>query len=115
MARKKSATSFHEMAGLDAMNGMDSVQTAANANQTWIRGVGACNAEATRFIGRRLAKDFGVSSELASCQTPTDILEVQASFIQTMISDYAEEAQRISSIVIETLAKEFSEQSGKSA
>lgn len=111
MARKTTSTSL-PIENLGTEVSMNNLHTVANAYQAWIQGLGACNAEVTRFIGQRLSKDFDVPAELTGCQTPTDVLEVQSSFIQTMISDYAEEAQRLSALATESFANGMEGKSG---
>ena len=83
---------------------LNGLKSAASTYQAWMEGIAACNAEATRFIGKRLAKDFEVPAKLANCQTPTDVLELQSAFVQTLIADSSDEAQRMSALASEAFA-----------
>ncbi|MGI9405184.1 MAG: phasin family protein [Hyphomicrobiaceae bacterium] len=104
MSRSKSSSKTSSNTGFPVGMDVGGLQSATNVYQSWLQGIAACNAEATRFFGKRLAKDFEIPTQLANCQSPTDILEVQSSFVQTLIADYADEAQRMSALATEAFA-----------
>ncbi len=57
----------------------------------WLDSAAKVQAESLRFILDRVRKDLEMPARLAECKSPVDMLEVQAKFASTMVSDYLTE------------------------
>jgi len=65
----------------------------------WLRGL-AFNEEAARFIARRAERYRSYFTELAGCRTPADVYFAASRAAQTCMSDYVDEATRVSEIAL---------------
>ena len=76
-------------------NGSSDVFTTWMAvNQTMLAGFSKMQEEAGRFLTRRLQDDLERQQELMACSTPEQMWQVYQTFVQQMMTDYAEEAKR---------------------
>ncbi len=51
--------------------------------------------EGARFMTERLQKDLETQQAMLSCKSPTELLQLQAEFYQSAMSDYSAEATRM--------------------
>jgi hypothetical protein len=51
--------------------------------------------EMLRFCGLRMTRYFELSSRLWECKSPSDLLRLQAGFLQRMLADYREESDLV--------------------
>ncbi len=51
--------------------------------------------ELGRFLGKRQARYLDFWSDIAHCQSPTDIVKVQSAFLTEMAADYGIESKRL--------------------
>jgi hypothetical protein len=52
-------------------------------------------SESARFMTERLKTDLETQKALMACRTPAELMEVQASFLNTAVQQYADEAARM--------------------
>ena len=69
----------------------------------WLDSVTKVQAEALRFTLDRMRKSMEMPARLAECKAPTELLEVQADFASTMVSDYVSESEKLLSLSLEGL------------
>ena len=58
-------------------------------------------AEGTRFLAHRLRHDRETQKAILACTSATELLEIHVNFYQTAIEEYAEEAARLSEMVLQ--------------
>jgi hypothetical protein len=75
----------------------------------WLDSAAKMQAESLRFILDRVRKDLEIPARLAECKSPVDVLEVQASFASTMVSDYLNETGKLLSLTMEGVRESASE------
>lgn len=72
-----------------------STEQAAKAIVPLMKRAACANMEFASFAGRRTKAYLDIPNEIAQCRGPQDILAAQARFWQTMVRDYADYAQRV--------------------
>lgn len=75
----------------------------------WLDSAAKMQAESLRFILDRVRKDLEIPARLAECKSPVDVLEVQASFASTMVSDYLNETGKLLSLTMQGVRESASE------
>ena len=75
----------------------------------WLDSAAKVQAESLRFILDRVRKDMEIPARLAECKSPVDVLEVQASFASTMVSDYLNETGKLLSLTMQGVRESASE------
>lgn len=58
--------------------------------------------ESARFVTERLQKDLETQQAMLSCKSPAELLQLQADFFQSALSDYTEEATRMLKLMSKT-------------
>jgi hypothetical protein len=84
-------------AGL-ALGGLDP-EMLVHANEAVSRGMVAIGQELSRFVGQRLRADMEASRSLLACTEIESAMQVQRSFIETAMSQYAEESRTLADLV----------------
>jgi len=79
--------------------------TNRQAIEYWVRGMTALSEEVSHFIQARLQEDMGTWTKLTSCKDVNQALECQRQYAGKMVSDYMEEANKLSRLTM-TLANE---------
>lgn len=59
---------------------------------------GTWQAEAARFVARRLEEEISSQRELAACRTPSEAVEVCNAFTRRAMRDYMEEAGKVTDL-----------------
>ena len=88
----------------------DAVKAVVETNTKFFQASTATSAEIVDFINRRLERDVEIGECLADCRSIDEAYTVYADFVQTSVSDYVSEMQRLMTIgedVLNDTAKTF--------
>ena len=65
----------------------------------WLRNMTRLQAETSRFVSERFAKDVEMITQLAQCKRPEDVLALQGKLMSGLLADYSEESARFFALV----------------
>ena len=63
--------------------------------QGYFKTLSQMNSETSHFFAKRLEEDFQLPAEFAKCRTPFDVFQAQATFMDRMIDDYMDQANKV--------------------
>lgn len=72
------------------------------AYKAWLQCMMAMNAEAGKFIAKRLQRDVQFPLNIVQCHTPQDVMQAQIEFFRTMAEDYSSQANKLGHILSES-------------
>ncbi len=103
---ERSIAALREQAEANLVRIEEAGSQAAQARQVALAGAGAAGASVieglalaqkhvAEFVGERIRHDIAAQTALLGCRSLEDVREVQASFFQTAMTQYSEEASRL--------------------
>ncbi|MGI9381873.1 MAG: phasin family protein [Methyloligellaceae bacterium] len=69
--------------------------------QGYFKTLSQMNSETSHFVAKRLEEDFRLPVEFAKCKTPFDVFQAQATFVDRMIDDYMDQANKVLAMTAE--------------
>lgn len=72
-----------------------SLNYAEKAYRAWLDAAGEIQTEAFGFMNSRFAKDSAALARLGQCQSPAEMVNVQAEYTQGALADFMSESQKI--------------------
>jgi len=82
---------------------------------SWLRNMTRLQAETSRFLSERFAKDVEMMTQLAQCKRPEDVMAVQGKLMSGLLSDYSQESARFFALlndIIKEGAQDFAKNVG---
>lgn len=67
-------------------------------NRSLMGSLADAQKEAIRFVAHRLEEDIARQREFLACKSPTEVMQTYSAFVQTLITDYSEEARKLSAL-----------------
>ena len=69
--------------------------------QGYFKALTQMNSETSQFFAKRFEEDFRLSTEFVKCKTPFDVFQAQATFMDRMIDDYMDQANKVMAMAAE--------------
>ena len=74
------------------------LNTLQDMHKAFVKGTAAYNEELLSFLNKRFKEDIEACGQFANCSKPQDVYEVYSKFLQKTMTQYMEEAEKISNL-----------------